>query len=815
MTGALPRIDDSNWSPEIEAGFGALETGKGPLPLKAMDVKARITGLLYGLDVVQTFVNTHKKPIEAVYIFPLPPRAAVSGFSMKVGDHLVIGELKERGAARRGYRQALAAGKRASLAEEDRPNVFTLSVGNLMPGDAAEVSFRLDGILTLNGDQAEWRFPLVVAPRYIPGTPLDLEPAGLGVDVDTDEVPDASRLNPPVLLPGFPSPVRLGIEVELDPCGLGFEDLCSTLHAVDIESEEGNPVRRVRLAYEERLNRDFVLRFRLPNGALRCSAVLIPDTENPVPQREAGNATLMVTLLPPQPDRKQRPVKDVVFVLDRSGSMEGWKITAARRAMARMVDTLGPEDRFGIIAFDSEIQTMGLWSQGLVAATDSNRFKAAEFLAKVEADGGTEMLAPIEMALEGLAGGQEEREKILFLVTDGQVGNEGRMVQKAQHKHAGCRFQILGIGDSANDSLLQRMAAASNGWFMPAESDRVLEGTLVEAARAFGRPLVTGLKVEAPGIFAQHLVSSGSLDLYPGTPVILLGRIWSSKALGTVNLEGEADVPFTVRLATQPADSTGVRRVWARWKLRDMEDAQKGANDIITLSLAHGVLCRHTAFLAVDERGPVNPGGLPARLVQPVEDEEDPSNVCGLMRSTSAPSPCASPSSDLESFIAHVGQLAPVSYAKLYGEADSLLGHYRLLPSGPPSDAEQEDHAGLAETLNGASWEAALAHVRALIDLAASLRSGVSLQDLRELRDHMLTLQDWVAAKALPDSPALDAFLALARRLRKLTPSIWSSPPNRLFLGGEVRTVCGDLYDWLSEQQEAATEKAAGRKFWE
>jgi len=244
MTGALPRIDDSNWSPEVEAGYGALQTGKGPLPLKEMDVKARITGLLYDLDVVQTFVNTHEEPIEAVYIFPLPPRAAVSGFSMKVGDHLVIGKLKERGAARRGYRQALAAGKRASLAEEDRPNVFTLSVGNLMPGDIAEVSFRLNGILVLNGDQAEWRFPLVVAPRYISGTTLDLEPAGQGVDVDTDEVPDASRLNPPVLLPGFPNPVRLGIEVELDPCGLGFEDLCSTLHAVDIEREDGSPVHR-------------------------------------------------------------------------------------------------------------------------------------------------------------------------------------------------------------------------------------------------------------------------------------------------------------------------------------------------------------------------------------------------------------------------------------------------------------------------------------------------------------------------------------------------------------------------------------------
>ena len=848
MTGALPRIDDSNWSPEVEAGFGALVTRKGPLPLKAMDVKAKITGLLYDLAVVQTFVNTHAEAIEAIYTFPLPPRAAVSGFSMKVGNHLVIGELKERGAARRGYQQAVADGKRASLAEEDRPNVFTLSVGNLRPGDVAEVTFQLNGILALDGDHAEWRFPLVVAKRYIPGTPLDIEPVGVGVDADTDEVPDASRLNPPVLLPGFPSPVRLGIAVELNPSGLGFLDLCSTLHAVDTESDEGDPVRRIRLAYEERLNRDFVLRFRIPKSTLKCSAVLIPDTENPVSQREAGDATLMVTLLPPPPDRNQQPAKDVVFVLDRSGSMEGWKITAARRAMARMVDTLGPDDRFGILTFDTEVQSMGPWSEGMLPATDLNRFKAAGFLAKVEAEGGTQMLAPIKMALEALADGKEEREKILFLVTDGQVGNEGRMVKEAQHQHAGCRFQILGIGESANDSLLQRMAAASRGWFLSAESDLVLEGALIEAARSFGRPLVTGLLLTAPGLFANHIVSSGSLDLYPGTPLILLSRTWSSRAFATVNLEGEADVPFSLRLATHLGASTGIRRVWARWKLRDMEDAQKNASDIIAVSLAHGVLCRHTAFLAVDERGPVNPGGFPARLVQPIEVVEDPTNVCRSMRGTSRPSVSAAPSYHLEadmgtefeddllneSNLIRGGSASPGFeddavevdmgpdlgegsrvLGTIYGEVDSLLMHYKRMPLLLPSPPGPECPPMLAETLHGASWATALAHVQALAALAVSLDGGVSLKALKELREHSLTLREWLAAKSLADNPTLLAFLALARRLDRLSPSIWNSPLERLVLGRQVGTVCAELLDWLSEQQVLTAEKDSDRRFWE
>src|SRR5262245_8534430 len=232
--------------PDEEAGFGSLSTARGRLPLKALDVHARIDGLLAEVALRQTFVNTLGEPLEATYIFPLPDRAAVTHFRMEVAGRVVEGALKERAEARREYDQAVRAGRRAGITEEERPGVFTLRVGNLMPGEEAVIRLTLTGPLTYADGEATWRFPLVVAPRYIPGAPLDGPSVGDGAVPDTDAVPDASRITPPVLLPGFPSPVRLSLAVDLYPAGLPVTDVRSSLHAV-AEDDGADGRRRIAL----------------------------------------------------------------------------------------------------------------------------------------------------------------------------------------------------------------------------------------------------------------------------------------------------------------------------------------------------------------------------------------------------------------------------------------------------------------------------------------------------------------------------------------------------------------------------------------
>ena len=391
MTKMLPPLAEPD-APlrSADAGFGALDTARGPLPLKALDVHATLDGLVARTDVAQTFVNTHAEPLEATYIFPLPDRAAVTRFRLEVAGRVVEGVLKERGAARREYDQAIQAGHRAAITEEDRAGVFTLRVGNLPPGEAATVRLSLTGPLPYSDGEATFRFPLVVAPRYIPGVPLPGPSVGDGVAPDTDAVPDASRITPPVLLPGFPNPVRLSLAVDVLPSDLAPTDFRSSLHAV---AEEERSVRRIVLQPGERLDRDFVLRFRLGREQVGASLVLQPD--------EAGDeGTFLLTLAPPaaRPNGESRP-RDVAFVLDRSGSMGGWKMVAARRAMARMVDSLTDRDRFTVLAFDDRIEAPpGFEGWSLAPATDRRRFQAAEFLNRVEARNGTEMAQPLDVA---------------------------------------------------------------------------------------------------------------------------------------------------------------------------------------------------------------------------------------------------------------------------------------------------------------------------------------------------------------------------------------------------------------------------------
>ena len=325
-------LDDVLMSDAVDhrAGFGTLETARGRLPLTALAVEARIVGLIAETSVRQTFRNALDEPVEATYIFPLPDRAAVTSFRMHVAGRMVDGELKERGQAREEYDAAIAQGHRAAIAEEERSGVFSLRVGNLPPREEAVVELTLVGPVPVSDGEATFRFPLVVAPRYTPGVPLDGPSVGAGTTPDTDQVPDASRVTPPVLLPGFPNPVALSLKVALDPASVAAGDrdwprrIRSSLHSV--VTDEGPPWT-VSLRPAERLNRDFILRYPVARDtlatALHCHAAA---------GEEPG--TFALTLFPPVGKHVEKPApRRVVFVLDRSGSMGGWKMVAARRAL--------------------------------------------------------------------------------------------------------------------------------------------------------------------------------------------------------------------------------------------------------------------------------------------------------------------------------------------------------------------------------------------------------------------------------------------------------------------------------------------------
>lgn len=262
---------DPDCDQEQEAGFGCLQTHRGGLPLRRLAVDGRITGLLYRLTVAQEFINTSLEPLEATYIFPLPARAGITRFQLRVAERLIEGVLKERSVARADYDQAIRAGRRAAIAEEERPEVFTVRAGNIQPGETVQVELELSGPLAFADQQATFRFPLVVAPRYIPGLALDGPSVGQGTAWDTDAVPDASRITPPILLPGQPNPIHLSLRLELDPAGLPWSDLRASLHELRL-SQTAAALQVVELRPGvERLDRDFILRFRVGGDDIASS----------------------------------------------------------------------------------------------------------------------------------------------------------------------------------------------------------------------------------------------------------------------------------------------------------------------------------------------------------------------------------------------------------------------------------------------------------------------------------------------------------------------------------------------------------------
>ncbi|MDQ3786488.1 MAG: VWA domain-containing protein, partial [Actinomycetota bacterium] len=597
--------------PTDDDGLGCLRTKHGNLPLESIDVRARITGLASRTELTQGFHNGYDEPLEATYVFPLPPRAAVTEMRMEADGRVVEGVLKERGEARATYDQAIQEGKRASIAEEERPGVFTMRVGNIMPGERVTVHLTLAGALAYEDGTATYRFPLVVAPKYIPGRPVDGEQVGDGTALDTDEVPDASRISPPVLLPGFPNPVDLSLSVDVDTAGLPLADVRSSLHATRTDDTDSG--MRISLNPGERADRDFLLRLKIGDeSAISTALTVLPDED------EQGG-TFALTVLPPTGEPAKRG-RDVVLVLDRSGSMSGWKMVAARRAAARIVDTLGGDDRFAVMGFDYQVDTPPGLPDGLVEASDRNRFRAVEFLATLDARGGTEMLSPLRRAAD-LLREETNRERVLVLVTDGQIGNEDQILYELSPKLAGVRVHTVGIDRAVNEGFLQRLAG-THGRCELVESEDRLDEAMHNIHRRIGTPLVTDLQVTGDGLTldATTLAPTPLPDVFPGAPVVVMGR-YTGSPQGAVNVTGQPGL--RTRLTATRSSNPALANLWARAIIRDLEDkyvtGQTSLEDrIVETSLKFGVLSRFTAFVAVDQRV-VNEGGTTRRVTQPVD----------------------------------------------------------------------------------------------------------------------------------------------------------------------------------------------------
>jgi Ca-activated chloride channel family protein len=581
-------------------------------------VRAEVTGFLARVNVTQEFENPFDEKIEAVYTFPLPPSAAVDDMTLKVGARTVKGKIMRREQAQAVYAAARSAGQVASLLDQERPNIFTQSVANIMPGERVTVTISYVETLKYEDGTYEFSFPTVVGPRYIPGTPTDAPPQGGGRLPDTDRVPDASRISPPVARQGTRAGHDISIEVSLD-AGLPIEELKSVSHEVEVERSE--PARaRVRLKDLSAIpNKDFVLRYDVA-GRKIGDALLT--------HRGARGGYFTLILQPPERITVEDVTpKELVFVLDTSGSMSGFPIEKAKETMGLALAGLYPQDTFNLITFAGD--TAILFPEP-VPATPANLAKAKRFLETREGGGGTEMMKAIKAALEPSDASNHVR--IVCFMTDGYVGNDMEIISEVQ-KHPNARVFSFGIGSSVNHFLLDKMAEHGRG-----EVEYVsLNDDGSAAARRFHErvrnPLLTDINIDWGGLPVADVYPKQIPDLFGAKPVILTGR-FTGPGRGVVRLKGRMgsnafEREIAVTLPESQAEHDVLATLWARRRVEDLmsEDyagAQAGQmkddlrEAVTNLGLEYGLMTQFTSFVAVEEMT-VTDGGEPRRVEVPVE----------------------------------------------------------------------------------------------------------------------------------------------------------------------------------------------------
>jgi len=593
---------------------GQKSEGKLELPLERTDVQIEVSGFVARATVTQRYRNPYKKPIEAVYTFPLPEDAAVDDMRMTIGERIIQGVIKKRDEARKIYEEARDRGQHASLLEQERPNIFTQSVANILPGEDIVVTIRYVGILDYSEGAYELVFPMVVGPRYIPGD-IATGQQGTGGSPDTDAVPDASRITPPVLRPGQRSGHDIALNVELD-AGVPIRGLHSISHVIDA-NEHSAQRRSIRLHPSDTIpNKDFVLRYEVAGEAPELAVL-------PHHDERGGFFTLLV-----QPQRRvddaQVVPRELIFIVDTSGSMRGFPIEKSKEAMRKLIGGMRPSDTFNVVRFAGDTGT--LWAQPK-AYSGETADEALRYVEGLRGSGGTEMRKGIIEALGRPA--SEGRLRIAFLLTDGYIGNEDQIFRAIEQERRGARVFSLGVGSSVNRYLLDRVARVGLGEAFYVRQDEDSEEVIEKFFRRVDRPSLAHVEIDWKGLDVSDLYPSRIPDLWAGQPIRIHGRyLRGGKA--EIEVRGQLGAkPYRQRVAVNlprpMPEHEAIASVWARQRVAELMSrmVREGQTDqlvdaVTSTGLEFRLMTQWTSFVAVEEKV-VNVDGKPQTVVQPVE----------------------------------------------------------------------------------------------------------------------------------------------------------------------------------------------------
>lgn len=569
-------------------------------PMLAMDVDIQVSGIVARVKVKQQFTNTASAWVEALYAFPLPDESAVDHMQMQIGERIITGRIQKKQEAEKTYQEAKKAGKKASLLSQQRPNIFTTAVANIPPGEVITVQIEYQQVVKRQNTLFSLRFPMVVGPRYHPGT---CSPSGPTSIFPPDEVLQATRsptkntaasapMVPPIVFGDKDgvNPVRLHINLA---AGMELAQVESLYHGIAQKKKDDQSID-IHFTGEVKADRDFVLEWKPAQSQVPTVSLLS--------QQQGLDTYMLLMVMPPEQKIKQPLARETIYILDTSGSMGGESIRQAKKALLMALTRMRPEDRFNVIAFNSV--TNAVFSISRPGSQD-NIQQALSFVERLDARGGTEIKPALKRALDGK--NNHERIRQVVFLTDGCVSNEEELFTLIHKQLGDTRLFTVGIGSAPNSYFMNRAAAMGKGSYTFIGKLGEVQDKMTRLFTMLEQPAVTDLTLTG----GEHIetVPAPLPDVYRGEPLVAVIKGESVRDLQLTGLSG-GRTPWQVNLdEVEQSNRPGIAVLWARKKIRMLmdslasgADSQKVQKEVTTLALANHLVSRYTSLVAVEEK---------------------------------------------------------------------------------------------------------------------------------------------------------------------------------------------------------------------
>jgi Ca-activated chloride channel family protein len=596
---------------QAQAGSLFIKSSPDAPPLEALRVHTsfhgQVTGSVARVSVSQEFINPSDDWVEGLYVFPLSTDSAVDELLMHVGERVIRGNVQRKEAARANYEKAKSEGRQASLVDQERPNMFTTSVANIAPHSSITIEIAYLETIPYRDGRYTLRLPLAITPRYNPR---------FGISPDAPMVVAAARAANAV--PGIdatPERVtgpqqKVDIDIELAP-GFALQSVDSLHHQVANTADAAG--RHIQLTGSDvPADRDFELVW---------TPAVVPALQATVfAERHGADTYAMLMLSPPAQETKSSEPREVQFIIDTSGSMEGPSIEQARAALQMGIDRLSARDRFNVIRFSSDASSL---FQSPQPVSDATRGLASQFIASLRASGGTEMRPPLELAF-GAAHVQGLLRQIVF-ITDGSVGNETEIVSLIRQKIGDGRLFTVGIGASPNAFFLQEAATGGRGTYTYIADRQQVQARMEDLFRKLESPALVELTLQWPGSEHAELAAAMPSDLYSGDPLVILARLPAGlTAKQIVTLSGRVNGAAWIHQlpVVSVGEQAGISKLWARERIGSLSRQKRFGGDgkelddaIVAVALEHHLVSELTSLVAIDTT-PIRPAGVDDRSEQ-------------------------------------------------------------------------------------------------------------------------------------------------------------------------------------------------------